>query len=193
MYRLKRGDTLVRTIEAKYGIDLHARGDMKLDNLLAERGFDSLTQLLQAYRGRLHNHARKRRLFLSFHAEDAAQVQGFRLMAYTPHVDLEFHDGSLQEAINSARSPYIKERLFEKIKRSSVVVCLIGNGTAWRDWVDWELRQAIELGKGLCGVRLKQSRGRTPPILIQASAPVARWGDTTELIAAIECAAARRS
>jgi hypothetical protein len=53
MFRSTRDDTLVKTIEARYGIDLHARGDTKLGNLLEKRGFDSLTQLRKAYRGEL--------------------------------------------------------------------------------------------------------------------------------------------
>lgn len=77
-------------------------------------------------------------------------------------------------------------------RASSLILCLIGNGTAWRDWVDWELRTAISLGKGVCGVRLKQSYGRTPQILKEIGAPIAPW-DVNEIIATIECAAARRS
>jgi len=192
MFRQKRGDTLVGTIEAQYGIDLHARSDMTLENILEYRGFDSLSQLLTAYRGDAKTHARRRRLFLSFHAEDRAQVQGFRLMAYNDNVDLEFYDGSLQEPIDSGRAPYIKQELKSMIQRASVVVCLIGNGTAWRNWVDWELRTAVELGKGICGVRLKGSYGRTPPLLSQIGAPVAQW-NMQQIVTAIECAAARRT
>lgn len=192
MFRQKRGDTLVGTIETQYGIDLHARSDMTLENLLEYRGFDSLTQLLTAYRGEARCHARRRRIFLSFHAEDRAQVQGFRLMAYNESVDLEFYDSSLQEPINSERAEYIKRQLKSMVQRASVVVCLIGNGTAWRDWVDWELRTAVELGKGVCGVRLKGSYGRTPPLLSQIGVPVAQW-DMQQIVAAIECAAARRT
>jgi hypothetical protein len=192
MFRVIRGDTLVRTVERRYKIDLHARDDMKLGNLLDQRGFDSLTQLLQAYRRGLRYHPRKRRVFLSFHAEDLAQVRGFRLMAHAPNVEVDFFDSNL-EPINSARSPYIKQGILEKIRRAAVVICLIGNGTAWREWVDWELNTAVELGKGICGIRLKGSRGRTPPLLTQMRAPVAGWGDTQEIIAVIECAAARRS
>lgn len=192
MYRAKRGDTRVRTIEATCGIELNARGDMTLRNLLDERGFDSLSQLLTAYRGWATSHARRRRLFLSFHAEDKPQVQGFRLMAYNENIDLDFYDGSLQGRINSERAAYIKNALRSKIQRASVIVCLIGNGTAWRDWVDWELRTAIEMGKGVCGIRLKESRGRTPPALAEVGALVAQW-DMRQITAVIECAAARRS
>jgi hypothetical protein len=41
-------------------------------------------------------------------------------------------------------------------------------------------------------VRLKGSRGRVPQIIHEIGAPVASWG-TEEIVAAIECAAARRS
>ena len=192
MFRATRDDTLIKTVESRYGIDLHARGDTKLGNLLEERGFDSLTQLLRAYRGELTTHSRKRRIYLSFHVEDLAQVRGFRLMARAPNLEIDFHDGSLRDVINSTRGAYIKQQIRDIIQRASVVVCLIGNGTAWRDWVEWELNTASELGKGICGIRLKDSRGRTPQLLNDIDAPIARWGDTGELVAVIECAAARR-
>jgi hypothetical protein len=193
MFRSTRDDTLVKTIEARYGIDLHARGDTKLGNLLEHRGFESLTQLLKAHRGELVYHACRRRVYLSFHAEDLPQVNGFRLMARAPNLEIDFYDGSLREVINSDRGSYIKQRIRSIIHRSSVIVCLIGNGTAWREWVNWELSTALELGKGICGVRLKNSRGRAPQLLRDMDAPVTQWGDVQDLIRVIECAAARRS
>lgn len=193
MFRAKREDTLVATIEKQYGIDVHARGDMTLGTLLEERGFDSQSQFLEAYRGRLAYHARKRRVFLSFHAEDRPQIQGFRLMASNPRLDIEFYDGSLQEAVDSRAGSYVRSVIREKIQRCSVVVCLIGNGTAGRDWVDWELRTAREMGKGICGVRLKDSRGHIPAVLQAAGAPIAPTMAVGDVIRAIECAAARRT
>ncbi len=193
VFRAKRDDTLVATIERQYGIDVHARGDMTLGTLLQERGFDSLTQFLEAYRGRLSGHAKKRRVFLSFHMEDRQQVQGFRLMASNPKLDIDIYDYSLQEPVDSERSSYVRSVIREKIHRASVVICLIGNGTAWRDWVDWELRAAHELGKGICGVRLKDSRGRVPPLLREIAAPISPSMEVEEVIRVIECAAARRS
>jgi hypothetical protein len=193
VFRAKREDTLVSTIERQYGIDVRARGDMTLRTLLDERGFDSLTQFLEAYRGRLFRHAKRRRVFLSFHMEDRPQVQGFRLMASNPRLDIEFYDGSLQEPVDSDRSSYVRSAIRKKIQRASVVICLIGNGTAWRDWVDWELRTAHELGKGICGVRLKDSRGHVPPTLRELGSPIAPTMEVDEVIKVIESAAARRS
>jgi hypothetical protein len=138
MIRAKRGDTRIDTIEAMHGINLNARGNTLLGNLLEERGFDSLSQLLKAYRGRLTDHPRRRRLFLSFHSKDRLQVQGFRFMAMNPNVELDFYDTSVRVAINSENASYIKQLIRAKIARSSVLVCLIGNGTAWREWVDWD-------------------------------------------------------
>jgi len=192
MFRSTRDDTLVKTIEARYGVDLHARGDAKLGNLLEKRGFDSLTQLLKAYRRDLTYHACKRRIYLSFHVEDLSQVRGFRLMARAPNLEIDFYDGSLREVINSTRGSYIKGQIRSIIQKTSVVVCLIGNGTAWRDWVEWELETAFDLGKGVCGIRLKDSYGKTPQLLLDIGAPIARWGDVKDLISVIECAAARR-
>jgi hypothetical protein len=165
---------------------------MTLDTLLEDRGFDSITQLLNAYDGRAKSFARKRRLFLSFDADDKAQVSGFRLMAHNPNVEIDFYETSLKVPVNSEHGSYLKKVLRQKISRASVLVCLIGNATASSSWVDWEVRTAKELGKGLCGVRLKDSHGRTPPALVDAAAPVARW-EMGQIIAAIECAAARRS
>lgn len=149
------------------------RGNAKLGNLLEQRGFESLTQLVKAYRGELTYHASKRRIYLSFHVEDLPQVNGFRLMARAPNLEIDFHDGSLRETINSERGSYIKQEIRAIIQRASVVVCLIGNGTAWRDWVDWELETAFSLGKGICGIRLKDSRGQAPELLRRIGAPIA--------------------
>lgn len=42
--RAKNGATLIGHIEDKYGVDLGARRDMKLDNYLADRGYSSQTE-----------------------------------------------------------------------------------------------------------------------------------------------------
>lgn len=192
MFRQKRSDTTVGEIERTYNINLNARRDMLLGNLLDSRGFDSLSQLLKAFRGQATTHARKRRLFLSFHYEDRLQVQGFKLMAHNPSLNFDFHNTGLAEAINSERGGYIRGIIGEKIRQCSVLICLIGSGTAWREWVDWEIRKASELGKGICGIRLKGSRGAAPPILRQIGAFVTSW-DPDRFIAEIERAAARRN
>ena len=190
-FRRKRIDTTVASIEKTYNINLNARSDMLLGNLLEERGFDSLTHLLTAYRGKLTRQARKRRVFLSFHAEDIQQVRGFRLMLANINVGIELHDHSLRAQVNSDNTSYIRSVILEKIRSCSVVVCLIGDETARSEWVEWELAAGLSLGKGICGIKLKGSSGRAPAILKGYDAPVAAWA-LDSIVAAIECAAARR-
>lgn len=43
----KRSDTLVKTIEKKYGIDLKYRSDAKLHTVLKAEGLPSLSKLLK--------------------------------------------------------------------------------------------------------------------------------------------------
>ncbi len=43
----KRGDTLVKTIEKKYKVDLNHRSDAKLSTVLKNTGASSLSQLIK--------------------------------------------------------------------------------------------------------------------------------------------------
>lgn len=45
--RQKRGDTLVKTIEKKYGVDLKYRSDAHLYTVLKQEGLPSLSKLLK--------------------------------------------------------------------------------------------------------------------------------------------------
>jgi antiphage defense system Thoeris ThsB-like protein len=189
MFPRKRSDTQVGTIEQMDRINLNARSDMLLGNLLEARGFDSETQLIKAYRRQLTVHARRRRVFFTFHHEDRLQVNGHRLMLRNPRVDVDFYDASLRVSIDSRQSPYVKRVPRNRISRASAVLCLIGNGTAWREEVDWDRvgdaqRHLQRAARGLARANAAAS--------VEIDAPVAAW-DVTEIIVAIECAAARRS
>ena len=190
MFREKRSDTLVRSIETTYGIDLKARGDMELGSFLKSRGYTSLSEFLRAYRGRLSSHPCRRNAFLSFHSDDVKQVQGFRLMFHNEYLKLDIDDSSSRRAVRSADEVYIRSALKERIRHSDVVICLIGNGTAWREWVDWELATAVSNKVPICGVRLSGARGRRPPLLSDLRAPISTWV-SKEFTQTIEQAIAR--
>lgn len=90
-----------------------------------------------------------KRVFLSFKMDNKKQVDGVRLLAWHQHVDLDFFDESVRKPYDSEDAYYIRKRITEKIRRSSVTVCFLGENTYLSKWVNWELEKSIELGKGI--------------------------------------------
>jgi len=73
-----------------------------------------------------------------------------------------------------------------KMSWASTVIVLIGNDTAKRPWVDWEIQKAHELGKQIIGV---YERGGTqndiPDGLESYASAIVNW-NTDSIISAIE-------
>lgn len=109
----------------------------------------------------------KKRVFLSFAAEDRAQVNGLRLLKDNPNFELEFYDESVQVAIDSSDADYVKRVIREKIRRCSVTVCLIGTTTYQSSWVDWELRTSEEEKKRIIVMALKGIERATLPSFVR--------------------------
>jgi hypothetical protein len=51
-FRKKRSDTKIASIEKKYGRDFGVRSDKKLGNYLKDKGYGSLTELLNSKDGK---------------------------------------------------------------------------------------------------------------------------------------------
>ncbi len=47
LFRKKRGDTKIGTIEKQYGVDFKARSDMKLSTYLKKKGLDSMSKAMK--------------------------------------------------------------------------------------------------------------------------------------------------
>jgi MTH538 TIR-like domain (DUF1863) len=107
---------------------------------------------------------KKKRVFLSFRAEDRQQVQGLRLLAANPDYDLEFYDESVRVAIDSRDADYVKRVIREKIARTSVTVCLISALTHTSAWVDWELSESAKKGNKIVAMGLKGVTAAVLPV-----------------------------
>lgn len=101
----------------------------------------------------------KRCVFISFAGEDLNAVNLLRGQAKNENSDLEFIDRSLQEPFDSTQAEYIRRGIRERIRQSSVTVCYLTEHSASSKWVDWEIRESHQLGKGI--VALYQ--GEKPP------------------------------
>ena len=120
-----------------------------------------------------------KRVFLSFLAEDRQQVDGLRLLAANPEFDLDFYDESVRDAIDSGNAAYIKQRIRERINRTSVTVCLISPGTHLSKWVDWELEVSADKGNALVAMALKGVNSAVLPRLLRdQSARFHAWDPT---------------
>ncbi len=119
----------------------------------------------------------KKRVFLSFLAEDKDHADGVRLLSANPRYQhLEFYDESVRVPINSHDAVYVKRRIREKINRTSVTVCLISERTHTSPWVDWELEESIRKGNTIIAMAVKGTERATLPSAIrELELPFYRW------------------
>jgi hypothetical protein len=125
-------------------------------------------------------------VFLSYVIEDKNLVTLFRGQAKIKNSDLAFDDYLVREPINSASAPFIKIKITDKVTASAVLICLIGYDTHKSDWVDWEIRRAVELKKKMIGVRLHSdsTRDKAPAALVSTGAKVLNW-EIDKIVSAI--------
>ena len=93
----------------------------------------------------------KRQVFFSFHySEDVWRVGQVRNMGIVESQRL-FSDNGWEKVRLKSESA-IKAWIDSEMKMRSCVVVLIGNKTASRKWVQYEIEQAWKLGKGIVGI-----------------------------------------
>jgi len=112
-------------------------------------------------------HARRKgrnmakKVFLSFHYErDAWRVQQVANMG---EIDEQaILDEQAWEEVKQGGDTAIKKWIADKISGKNCLVCLIGNQTADREWVQYEIEKAWNDGKGVVGIyihNLKSAAG----------------------------------
>ena len=104
----------------------------------------------------------KRRIFISFDHDDTLQVNGFLGLRQVMD-SFEFYNHKLDYRIRSTDANYIQRVIREDyIRPASVTVVLIGLKTAQSQWVNWEIKESKNQGKGLLGIILKDTNGPIP-------------------------------
>ena len=93
----------------------------------------------------------KRQVFYSFHYEnDVFRVQQIRNIGALE--DNKPVSPNEWESVKRRGEASIKEWIDNNLRYKSCVIVLIGEETANRKWVQYEIEKALELGKGLVGV-----------------------------------------
>lgn len=99
------------------------------------------------------------RTFVSFSSTD---IGSYRLMCAWKgheHIDFNFYDLQLEEAIDSTNEQYIKRVCRGKLNRAGTYILLIGSDTRLKTtYVKWEAEVAIENECRLIGVNLDKYR-----------------------------------
>ncbi|MCQ1764708.1 TIR domain-containing protein [Neorhizobium galegae] len=125
----------------------------------------------------------KRNVFISFATEDMNEVNLLRAHAKNENSDIEFNDHSVREPYNSDRAAYIKEKIAERIQRSSVCVVYLSDSTKQSNWVKWEVEESLRQGKKVVGVHPQGKAPVANPTWVREyGLKVVNWSDLpTEL------------
>lgn len=128
----------------------------------------------------------RRNVFISFSSDDIDEVNLLRGQAKNENSNIEFNDWSLKKPFNSEEADYIKRGIRERIRQSSATIVYLSNNTAGSEWVNWEIRESIALGKGVVAMH----KGNAPPrrlpkAIVDNKIPVVPWNQK-QLARAIE-------
>ena len=101
----------------------------------------------------------KRQVFFSFHYDNdnwrAGQVRNMGKVDSSS----TFSDNDWEEVKEKTESK-IKEWIHEQLNKRSCLVVLIGEKTANRKWINYEIKKAYELNKGIVGIYIH--KGNNP-------------------------------
>jgi len=125
-------------------------------------------------------------VFISFASEDLDDVNMLRGQAKNENSEIEFNDWSLKKPFDSEDAEYIKRGIRERIRQCSVTVVYVSGKTAGSRWVNWEIQEAVAMGKGVVAMH----KGDKPPALLPKGVsdnkvPVVPWNQK-ELAKAIK-------
>ena len=81
---------------------------------------------------------------------------------------------------NAENEDYIKSMLRPLISQASTFICLIGPNTHDSKWVNWEIKQALKMGKRIIGVYTWGAKDADiPPALEDAADAMVGWNRDT--------------
>lgn len=141
-----------------------------------------------------------RRVFFSFHYQrDIFRINQIRnIPEVTGCAAAGFQDASLWEEAKRKGDKEIKNMIDKGLENTSVTVVFIGNQTANRKYVNYEIEQSIARGNGIVGIQIHHLKdqkqevdevGSTPKLLAEKGFKVYKYVDHEKLAARIEEAA----
>lgn len=141
-----------------------------------------------------------RRVFFSFHYQrDIFRVNQIRSIPnITGTAAAGFQDASLWEESKKKGRAVIEKMIDDALYNTTVTLVCIGNQTANRQYVNYEIEQSIARGNGIVGIQIahlighdKQAdaQGATPKLLTDNGFKIYKYVDHEKLAARIKEAA----
>ena len=117
-----------------------------------------------------------RRIFISYQHDDQMKAKGLNLLRWNKNVETEFVGRHLLDPVDSSDPGYIRRKIREQIKGTSVTVVLIGDNTSKSDWVEYEVNTSLDKKppNGIVGIRLKDGV-KIPESLKACGAEIIDW------------------
>ena len=115
-------------------------------------------------------------VFISFCADDSDAINLLSTLLKNENSNIVFSDLSPRAPFNSEKSDHIKPDIRERIRQSSVTVVYVSDKTASSEWVDWEIRESLEMGKGVLAMHKGDTRPkRLPKAIVENNIEVLPW------------------
>jgi len=115
---------------------------------------------------------RTRNVFISFHIADEGYIELLRQQARDEKYELEFRDYSVKEPFDEKWRTNCRER----IAQTSCTIVMIGEETASREAVNWEIEESYRQGKKVIGVKINKDKNHLiPKSLKDHNAPIVNW------------------
>lgn len=102
-------------------------------------------------------------VFFSFAYDDVKnfKVNVVRQSWLLKNREESFVDGSIWEKAKTKGTVALKQLIDEGLNKTSVTVVLVGEDTANRRWVNYEIVKSFDRGNGILGIHINRIKGRT--------------------------------
>lgn len=124
----------------------------------------------------------KKNVFISFAIEDMNEVNLLRAQAKNENSHIEFNDHSVKEPFDSERADYIRQKITERINRTSITVVFLSKNTAQSTWVNWEVEKSLELGKKVIAAHAGDSYTGTKPSWLGSKVKAVPWSKLVDYL-----------
>ncbi len=118
-----------------------------------------------------------KKIFISYKYEDNAEKNGIEGALRNPNNSIDALSVSERNDLRSQGENAVKNYLRERIRKSDVVVCLIGQDTHNSQMVQWELEVATSLGKRIVPVQIRGTSGGPPKLIRDRNISIIGWND----------------